>query len=52
VQAALQAAAAIIESTTTMIASRIVANPHPDLAQQIVLSAQSDETAAEATHSE
>jgi microcompartment protein CcmL/EutN len=52
VQAALQAAAAIIESTTTLIASRIVANPHPDLAQQIVLSAQSDETAAEATHSE
>ena len=43
VQAALQAAADSLDSANVLIASRIVANPHPDLAQQVVLSAHADE---------
>ena len=43
VQAALHAAEQILEPEHALVASRIVANPHPDLAQQVVLSAQSEE---------
>jgi microcompartment protein CcmL/EutN len=52
VQAALQAAENVLEGEHALVASRIVANPHPDLAQQVVQSAQAEEAAEEPPHTE
>jgi len=47
VQAALLAAEQILEADHSLVASRMVANPHPDLAQQVILSAQAEAPASE-----
>jgi len=48
VQAAIQAAEQSIDSPGTLVASRTVANPHPELAQQILLVSQDEDAPDEA----
>ncbi len=49
VQAAIHAAEQRVEAAETMVATRIVANPHPDLARQILLISQDEESLDEAS---
>jgi len=52
VQAALHAGSEILSGTDTLIATRTVANPHPDLAQQVLAASRSEDDTEPEAHDE